>query len=227
MPPLPTPVLNPTQPYWLKAFPGASKPAPPRPASASNGARRPSLPPVADVVIIGGGISGVSAAYHLRKLRPDLQVVLLEARQLSHGATGRNGGLLWPALNAPWCRTVARYGASETGRMMAFEQRCLAELVGCIRGAGLAEEVRWAPFSEGGLHVCESEEEMELQLRELRTMQEFGFLTDAHPLSRRQTSALLGCDTYRGGAVRQPGVSRVWAARLVAALARLAAAEGG
>lgn len=43
-----------------------------------------------------GGISGASASYHLRRLRPDLKIALLESRQLSCGATGRNGGLLWP-----------------------------------------------------------------------------------------------------------------------------------
>jgi glycine/D-amino acid oxidase-like deaminating enzyme len=47
-----------------------------------------------DVAIVGGGFTGVSTAYHLSRRRPELGVVLLEAKQLGNGATGRNGGLM-------------------------------------------------------------------------------------------------------------------------------------
>ncbi|PNH07797.1 putative oxidoreductase OrdL [Tetrabaena socialis] len=212
----PTPVSNPTTPYWLKALP-----ARPRPHATP----RAPLPPAADVVIIGGGIAGVSAAYHLRKSRPELKVVLLEARQLSHGATGRNGGLLWPALNAPWLKTVERYGAAEASRIMAFELQCLEEVTRFIQAEGLEEEVRYSPFRDGAFYVYENAAEMEAELAELAVMQKAGIHQDVKPLSRRQTAALLGTESYVG-AVRQPGVARVWAARLVHALARMAAAAG-
>ncbi len=42
--------------------------------------------------MIGGGLTGVSTAWHLRERHPDLRVVLLEARALGNGASGRNGG---------------------------------------------------------------------------------------------------------------------------------------
>lgn len=74
----PTPVAAPTTSYWLKNFTPAAAPrhAPPRPpAPARQPAAAPAqLPAAADVVIIGGGIAGVSTAYHLRKSRPELQV---------------------------------------------------------------------------------------------------------------------------------------------------------
>ncbi|GLI60008.1 hypothetical protein VaNZ11_002070 [Volvox africanus] len=222
---VPTPVPKPTISYWIKAFPGAMNPIMSRPAPSTCGQPRPSLPQAADVVIIGGGIAGVSTAYHLRKTRPDLQVVLMEARQLSHGATGRNGGLLWPALNAPWVKTADRYGTTEASRMMAFELQCLSEVTQFIKSNGLEEEVRYAPFGDGGFYVYETQQEMEAELEELKLMQQFGIHTDAEPLSHRETSTLFGTDAFVG-AVRQPGVSRVWAARLVHALARMAAAAG-
>ncbi|GIL83095.1 hypothetical protein Vretifemale_11903 [Volvox reticuliferus] len=57
------------------------------------------------------------------------------------------------------------------------------------------------------------------------TKSQFGIHTDVEPLSRLETSTLFGTDAFVG-AVRQPGVSRVWAARLVHALARMAAGAG-
>ncbi len=44
----------------------------------------------ADVVVIGGGYTGLSAAYHLAKQGAD--VVLIEAARFGDGASGRNGG---------------------------------------------------------------------------------------------------------------------------------------
>ncbi len=48
----------------------------------------------ADVVILGGGFTGVSTAWHLARRHPDRHIVLLEAKQLANGASGRNGGLM-------------------------------------------------------------------------------------------------------------------------------------
>ena len=47
-----------------------------------------------DVAIIGGGFTGVSTAYHLSRRYPDRSIVLLEAKRLANGASGRNGGLM-------------------------------------------------------------------------------------------------------------------------------------
>jgi hypothetical protein len=46
----------------------------------------------ADVVIVGGGFTGLSAAYHIRSKFPDKHIVLLEGACCGYGASGRNGG---------------------------------------------------------------------------------------------------------------------------------------
>jgi glycine/D-amino acid oxidase-like deaminating enzyme len=51
------------------------------------------------VAIIGGGFMGVSTARELLQRRPGLGVVLLEARTLGNGATGRNGGQVLNWIN--------------------------------------------------------------------------------------------------------------------------------
>ncbi|UYQ71960.1 FAD-binding oxidoreductase [Pelagibacterium flavum] len=47
---------------------------------------------VADVAIIGGGFTGLSAALHLAEL--DQHAIVLEARDIGHGGSGRNVGLV-------------------------------------------------------------------------------------------------------------------------------------
>jgi glycine/D-amino acid oxidase-like deaminating enzyme len=53
----------------------------------------------ADIAVIGGGFTGVSTAWELRQRHPELGVVLLEARGLGHGASGRNGGQVLHWIN--------------------------------------------------------------------------------------------------------------------------------
>ncbi|KAG8534090.1 uncharacterized protein KY384_000933 [Bacidia gigantensis] len=58
------------------------------------------LPSEADVVIVGSGITGASAARFLLedKRAKGLEIVMLEAREVCWGATGRNGGHCQPLL---------------------------------------------------------------------------------------------------------------------------------
>ena len=58
-----------------------------------------------DIAIIGGGFTGVSTAWHLRQRHPDLGIVLLEARVLGHGASGRNGGQVLHWVNGVTAET--------------------------------------------------------------------------------------------------------------------------
>jgi glycine/D-amino acid oxidase-like deaminating enzyme len=46
----------------------------------------------ADVVILGGGFTGLSAAFNIIKKFPDKKIVLLEGAFCGYGASGRNGG---------------------------------------------------------------------------------------------------------------------------------------
>jgi gamma-glutamylputrescine oxidase len=59
---------------------------------------QPELPISPDTVIIGGGLTGVSTAYHLarRGFRP----ILLEASQVGSGASGRTGGIVLEGISS-------------------------------------------------------------------------------------------------------------------------------
>lgn len=82
----------------------------------------PNLPPRADVLIIGSGLAGVGTAYHILQEKPDVQsIVLLEARQICSGATGRNGGHVKPDtyFNVP--KYTKLYGPKAAAELAAFE----------------------------------------------------------------------------------------------------------
>jgi len=46
----------------------------------------------ADVIIVGGGYTGLSSAYHISQKFPEKKIVLLEGACCGYGASGRNGG---------------------------------------------------------------------------------------------------------------------------------------
>ncbi len=93
----PRPPFTPTEMRHLAALPidESSPPGPgiPPPRTFFSHPMRPEapLPAKADVVIIGGGIQGLSLAYNLA-LRGVTDVVVLERGYLGSGASGRNGG---------------------------------------------------------------------------------------------------------------------------------------
>ena len=67
--------------------------------------------PAADVVIVGGGYTGMWAAWHVLAADPEARVVLLEAGRCGHGPSGRNGGFVsGMALSRP--SLTARFGAA-------------------------------------------------------------------------------------------------------------------
>lgn len=75
--------------WWLEEA-GSPDPRPPLGGSIE-----------ADVVVVGGGYTGLWTAWHLLELAPEVRVALLEGDLCGHGPSGRNGGFcesLWLRL---------------------------------------------------------------------------------------------------------------------------------
>ncbi len=75
-------------------------------------------PARAEVVIVGGGITGVALLDELR--RRDIDAVLLERDHLAAGASGRNAGFLLAGVSENYARAVERYGRSTAAEVWAF-----------------------------------------------------------------------------------------------------------
>jgi hypothetical protein len=143
-PGLPNPKL--VQTYWLND--------PPYPELVEK--RSPSLQQTADVAIIGSGIAGASVArslLHERRrcnTRTDEKVVVLDARQLSSGATARNGGHIKVAPSEVFCRFSKLFPKDRAAALTRFQALHLECLVDLCQSEGIdsaeAREVETADF---------------------------------------------------------------------------------
>src|SRR6476620_9383970 len=73
----------------------------------------------ADVVVVGGGYTGMWAAWFVTELEPEARVVVLESDRCGAGPSGRNGGFvnaMWFGLPALRRRRRAAAYARITGR---------------------------------------------------------------------------------------------------------------
>lgn len=73
------------------------------------------LPGTVDCAVIGGGLTGLSAAYHLA--REGLRVALLEREHLGWGASSRNGGMGIPHMHKSVDALIQQHGLDATRRM--------------------------------------------------------------------------------------------------------------
>ncbi|KIY64654.1 DAO-domain-containing protein [Cylindrobasidium torrendii FP15055 ss-10] len=96
------------------------------------------LPAQADVVIIGSGMSGALVAYDLlHGPDPPKRVVLLEARDLCSGATGRNAGHCKPDQYRGFTGYAAKYGAVQAQKLLADEQKNFLKMADWVKREGV------------------------------------------------------------------------------------------
>lgn len=76
-----------------------------------------------DVVIIGAGFTGLSAAYNLRKDDQGLSVAVLESEVVGFGASGRNGGFSMTLFGLEPAVTKALFGHQRTVEAHRYMER--------------------------------------------------------------------------------------------------------
>ena len=89
----------------------------------------------ADVVVIGGGFTGMWSAWHLLEADPDLRIVLLEGDRCGFGPSGRNGGFVQAmTLSRPTLREL--FGARGGDDLVAAAEASVARDRRLVRGRG-------------------------------------------------------------------------------------------
>jgi len=91
----------------------------------------------ADVAIIGGGITGLSSAYHLKRRYPEKHIVLLEGQAVGFGASGRNSGFISQEYHG-WYERFERKGAAAVEPYTRYAERGYQLLVQTIREQAIA-----------------------------------------------------------------------------------------
>ena len=194
--------------YWLEEA-GAVAPAPPLDGDRD-----------ADVVVIGGGFTGLWAAWHLKELEPEARVVVLEADGCGRGPSGRNGGF----CNAMWfsLASMRRRWGDEPALAVA---RAAQEGVDGI-AAFCEEEGVDAWFRRAGyMQVSTAAAHDATVARALDACRELGVEGEVRRLSEAEVRARCDSPLFRAGAISVGGAT-VQPARLALGLRERLLARG-
>lgn len=173
----------------------------------------------ADVVIVGGGFTGLWSALELTSRDPALAVALVEAEVLGYGASGRNGGFIDPSLTHGVHNGLAHF-PDELDELVREGAANYAEIVAFVREHGIdahlhsvgAIDVATAPWQ-----VADLEEAVEVHTRVGERVE---------LLDREQMRKQVDSPTYLAGLHRPEAGGTVDPGALVRGLGRVATTRG-
>lgn len=171
-----------------------------------------------DVVVIGAGLCGCSAALALAKASVD--VVVLESGLVAGSATGRNAGFILQGTAERYSRAAGVYGRERTRRVHALTLENHAHMAAFLAESGVEAGYRKA----GSLQLASSESEEEELRESAALLREDGFqaelvLGEALPEIYRQAGFHVGVLLPQDGEVHPVRLVRgaIGAARLAGA----------
>ena len=170
----------------------------------------------ADVVVVGAGYTGLSAALHLAGM--GRRVVVLEAHRVGFGASGRNGGQIGSGQRqeVDWMET--HLGRPTARRLWDLAQDAKALVRDLAGQAGVA-------VHDGVAHACRSAAEVDHARRMAEHLARHYDYDRVVALDRDAMARHLGSDAYAGGDLDQ-GAGHVQPLALAQGMARLAAQAG-
>ncbi|WP_240916910.1 FAD-dependent oxidoreductase [Nocardioides sp. HDW12B] len=178
-----------------------------------------------DVVVVGGGYTGLWTAYYLLEAAPHLSVVVLEAETAGFGASGRNGG--WCSALFPMSpERLAALPGSDRAAAQA-QHAAMRDAVDEIGRVAAAEGID-AGFHKGGtVVVARTDVQLERARAEVEHARSWGRgPDDLRLLDAAEASTMLAAEGVRGGTFT-PDCAVVHPARLVRGLAHAVERRGG
>jgi glycine/D-amino acid oxidase-like deaminating enzyme len=177
------------------------------------------LPGHADVLIVGGGFTGLWTAIRLLEHNPDLNVCLIEAQYCGYGASGRNGGI----AEASWAKfPVMRrlYGQAEAVRLATVIEAGLSALRTFCDHHRIDAQIR----QRGNLWIASNQSQLGAWDNTVQAAEAAG-VNPFKPVSAAEARDLTGSPLALGG-VYEEHAATVQPARLVRGLRRVAAEMG-
>lgn len=148
----------------------------------------------ADVCVVGGGYTGLSAALHLAQKGFD--VVVLEAHRVGFGASGRNGGQVGSGQ-----RQDQVWIEKTVGRENAHRLWDLAEEAKTLVKTLIHDHAMPVTFHPGIAHACRSEAEVrETHAYAEKLRRDYGY-QHLESLDRTGIRRLIGSTEYVGGEI--------------------------
>ncbi|HEU5063056.1 MAG TPA: FAD-dependent oxidoreductase [Solirubrobacterales bacterium] len=195
--------------YWIEEA-GEVEPRPPL-----SGRRE------ADLVVVGGGYTGMWTAWYAKQLEPEARVVLLEAEPVcGHGPSGRNGGF----CNAMWFSLASmrsRWGAGPALEVAQAAEQAVARIGAFCEERGVDAWFRPA----GYVQVSTAPAHDGAWLPALEACRELGVPEMLRPLSEAEVAERCKSPAFRAGAV-SPTSATVQPARLALGLRQQLLAAG-
>jgi len=172
----------------------------------------------ADVIVVGGGFTGLSTALHLREAGVDVAVV--EAMEPGWGASGRNNGQVIPTLSRPDPEDIVGKHGAAGERFVNLLRDCASTLFEVARRYQIQAEQEQA----GWVQPVHSPGRIKIAERRVRQWSKFGAAVEM--LSRDQTRQMLGSDAWFGGFWNKTG-GHINPLALARGLARVVLEQGG
>jgi putative aminophosphonate oxidoreductase len=173
----------------------------------------------ADLVIVGGGFTGLWSAIRCKQQNPALDIVLVEADLCGAGASGRNGGcvLSWSGKFFTLCRL---FGEQEAVRLVRESEAAVGHIGAFCREHQIDCEFRM----DGTLYTATNRVQLHGMDQVIAALQRHGVNSwqhlPPHEVARRAGSSIHLAGVFSGAAATlQPG-------KLVRGLRRVALAMG-
>lgn len=152
----------------------------------------------ADVVVIGGGFTGLSAALHAAEA--GFSVVLLEGKRIGWGASGRNGGQLIPGMRWGAADLVARFGEDHAARLV----RLANEATGMVKGR-IARHAIACDLRPGHFHAAAKPAHLDHMRREVELLQRLLDYDSVQVIEQADLPDQVASPLYHGGMFDRAG----------------------
>ncbi|MGQ0741328.1 MAG: NAD(P)/FAD-dependent oxidoreductase [Alphaproteobacteria bacterium] len=163
-------------------------------ADAVQAAPRPAFAgaDTADVAVIGGGFTGLSAALHLAEAGTD--AVLLEAARIGFAASGRNGGQMHSGFRKTQAELERWLGRERAFGLWEIAEQGKALIRDCVRKHAID-----CAFTGGVIIAAHSRRAARALNEETEHLNTHYAYPSARPLSAEETNAIIGTRAYSGG----------------------------